>query len=562
MPHSQDLAVVRNVPEGKLTFSLTIRNLDKQINMCRSADEDMADFMQRFTANVTKVIEKRNKRTKTESPATMVDIAFTKDGKKVEFQGQTATEFFKQPDLKLDLMESVYDIALNPPMIQKGRFSETILTGFFFYPHRLEYESAAPNKTVFEWYVSPQYAPFDNNARKQFELARTTWTKHSEGFFFKPQDCDEHRYVRVVCRPHNDNGEEGLPYEIISQYPVSAGPRNCPFETRNFKADNGPNDFRILTYNLLADLYADSDYSRTILHPQCPAYALDISYRKLLILKELLGYDADIMCLQEVDQKIFDHDLKPILSTYGYDGEFDLKGGKVSEGLACFWNTEKFKLVDTQRFIISDSILSNHSMVEMLEANSMLKESFAKRTTALKVVVLESVLNPKRRLIVGITHLYFRPDADHIRLLQASLCLDHLQEISDQFKASHPDFDYSVILAGDFNSTPPFGVLEFMRKGFISDEHPDWSSCKGEEVKGVSVHHKFKLDSACGTPKYTTYTKAFSDCIDYIFYPTEKMTVKNVLPFPLEEELEQCQGIPHINFPSDHISCVADLSWK
>ena len=37
---------------------------------------------------------------------------------------------------------------------------------------------------------------------------------------------------------------------------------------------------RFVTYNLLADLYADSDYSRTVLHPQCPPYALDMDYRK------------------------------------------------------------------------------------------------------------------------------------------------------------------------------------------------------------------------------------------------------------------------------------------
>jgi len=47
--------------------------------------------------------------------------------------------------------------------------------------------------------------------------------------------------------------------------------------------------FRVVTYNLLADLYTDSDYSRDILYPYCPHYALDIEYRKQLIVKELLG---------------------------------------------------------------------------------------------------------------------------------------------------------------------------------------------------------------------------------------------------------------------------------
>ncbi len=52
-----------------------------------------------------------------------------------------------------------------------------------------------------------------------------------------------------------------------------------------------------MSYNLLADLYADSDFSRTSLHPQCPPYALAIDYRKQLMLKEVLGFHADIVCL-------------------------------------------------------------------------------------------------------------------------------------------------------------------------------------------------------------------------------------------------------------------------
>jgi hypothetical protein len=44
-----------------------------------------------------------------------------------------------------------------------------------------------------------------------------------------------------------------------------------------------------VSYNILADLYADSEVSRKQLYPYCPPYALSIDYRKQLILKELLG---------------------------------------------------------------------------------------------------------------------------------------------------------------------------------------------------------------------------------------------------------------------------------
>lgn len=47
--------------------------------------------------------------------------------------------------------------------------------------------------------------------------------------------------------------------------------------------------FRIISYNILADTYADSDFSKDVLFPYCPQYALDMDYRKQLILKEIIG---------------------------------------------------------------------------------------------------------------------------------------------------------------------------------------------------------------------------------------------------------------------------------
>ena len=47
--------------------------------------------------------------------------------------------------------------------------------------------------------------------------------------------------------------------------------------------------FRTVCYNILADTYADSDFSRTVLYPYCSPYALAIDYRKQLLLKEIIG---------------------------------------------------------------------------------------------------------------------------------------------------------------------------------------------------------------------------------------------------------------------------------
>ena len=44
-------------------------------------------------------------------------------------------------------------------------------------------------------------------------------------------------------------------------------------------------------------------------------------------------------------------------------------------------------------------------------------------------VVLDSVDNSKKRIVVANTHQYFHPDADHIRLLQSSMTLTYLEHL-------------------------------------------------------------------------------------------------------------------------------------
>ena len=107
-----------------------------------------------------------------------------------------------------------------------------------------------------------------------------------EGFFYMTSNEDINRYIKLEITPKIGD-RIGLKHEIISKNSIGAGPGHCPFEDRHaFTSEKlGPKEFRVVTYNLLADLYADSEFSRTVLHPQCPAYALDIAYRKSLFIK-------------------------------------------------------------------------------------------------------------------------------------------------------------------------------------------------------------------------------------------------------------------------------------
>jgi CCR4-NOT transcription complex subunit 6 len=56
-----------------------------------------------------------------------------------------------------------------------------------------------------------------------------------------------------------------------------------------------PGTFTVLSYNVLADLYATSD-----MYSYCPPWALSWAYRRQNLLREIVQYRADILCLQEV----------------------------------------------------------------------------------------------------------------------------------------------------------------------------------------------------------------------------------------------------------------------
>lgn len=64
-------------------------------------------------------------------------------------------------------------------------------------------------------------------------------------------------------------------------------------------------------------------------------------YRCQLIMKEILTYRADIICLQECDKKVFNTYYRPLLcNSFNYTGAFFNKDSAVSEGCACFINND------------------------------------------------------------------------------------------------------------------------------------------------------------------------------------------------------------------------------
>lgn len=61
--------------------------------------------------------------------------------------------------------------------------------------------------------------------------------------------------------------------------------------------------FTVLSYNILSDAFATND-----IYNYCPSWALSWPYRRQNLLREIVGYRADIVCLQEVNTQAHGND--------------------------------------------------------------------------------------------------------------------------------------------------------------------------------------------------------------------------------------------------------------
>lgn len=477
---------------GDKSFQFSFRytnadlNVDRQFNLSRSPDESIAKFLKRLDTNLDKILAKKRKRKAKKNPSIEPepvkedyvesgDIALLRNEDVIDLDVPCQTLFENPSQITLRVFGTPYKIKVNVPWITSMGLPGSILAGFPVYP--ADFEAVHTDKTIsqFIWYRNC------SKATTASQVYQNAWEEVGKGYLYTPTVSDIDCRLKLRCVPANQE-QTGPIMEAESPNTVEAGPGQCPFETRHVftREKLTGRHFRVTSYNILADVYASTDYSRDVLFPYCPPYALAIDYRKQLIIKELIGYNSDIICLQEVDRKIFETDLYPTLSTFCYGGIFTRKGEDLSEGVATFYDERRFEKIRTESRVMSQNVQSPGfgSVWEKIE-NETVKERFLGRNTTVQATVLRSKDDPSEILVVGNTHLYFQPDADHIRLLQGYYALTYCQEIARETRESYgsqAEANVRIILCGDFNSTPDCGIYQLMTTSHVPEDHKDWSS--------------------------------------------------------------------------------------
>ncbi|GMH36394.1 hypothetical protein BSKO_04262 [Bryopsis sp. KO-2023] len=343
--------------------------------------------------------------------------------------------------------------------------------------------------------------------------------------------------------------------------------------------------FRAVTYNILANCYA---YEPENLH--CPREVLLWESRSPRILAELESYDADIVCLQEVEKNAFEEVFEPKFLSNGYEGLYCSKSPLVpqgfEEGVALFYRTSMFDRIASQ----SDLFSSNFSKA----GTGQFFKAVRTRGDSYIMALLDHKPSGVPLLTCNV-HPYAHPKWPDVRMAQMHSLMGCISTFME--RQALPK-DPKIMIMGDFNSiwrkleTDRYdniegrylvsGVHKLLTEGSVDEyhlHHPFKRNHTGRIASGKIKLRDEVFDSgglffesaymmANGSePLVTHFTSEVKTCYDYIFMSRDDFSVVETLELPYDTagirdpKHVKMLRLPNAKFPSDHLALGATLEF-
>eukprot|EP00316_Scyphosphaera_apsteinii_P004727 CAMPEP_0119298266 /NCGR_PEP_ID=MMETSP1333-20130426/469_1 /TAXON_ID=418940 /ORGANISM="Scyphosphaera apsteinii, Strain RCC1455" /LENGTH=503 /DNA_ID=CAMNT_0007299329 /DNA_START=234 /DNA_END=1745 /DNA_ORIENTATION=+ len=420
------------------------------------------------------------------------------------------------------------------------------------------------------------------------EAAEQKWVEVADTMSYTPTTDDVGHMLKLACTPLSPDGQKrGMAKTLKTNYviapPSPPTPRRMLLVRNNVVVSVGKPGaartnanrlgFTLLTYNVLAEIYATSDA-----YPYCAPWALPWNYRRRGILRELINYRADVMCLQEVQADHYENFLEPELAKYCYAGvykcktrEFMGRYGKM-DGCAILYRRDKFSIVPGGVHDVEfNAIARARHSADKRSLNRLLKDNVA------QVVLLEMIAphpSTRRQLLVANTHINASPEFDDVKLWQTQHLLLEIERVMTHHSGSTSAIP--LVVAGDFNSLPGSEPHTLLASGGIQLENGDPYGLLGS----LPLRHTMPLRSAMATvgahanasaeshelqrmePPYTNYTAHFVGTLDYIFYTYDRLSVGGLLQMVEDGQVQEHTALPSPLFSSDHVPLLSEFHFK
>ncbi|KNA23711.1 hypothetical protein SOVF_022520 isoform A [Spinacia oleracea] len=325
--------------------------------------------------------------------------------------------------------------------------------------------------------------------------------------------------------------------------------------------------FSVISYNILAQVFVKSSY-----FPHSPKPCLRWKARSQAVSTVLGSFGADFLCIQELDE--YDSFYRDNMKQLGYSSIYIQRSGKKRDGCGIFYKQASAELVLQENIEYNDLVKTidgetNSSVTD--SAVSVDGEETEEKGTendrgdpndprvrlkrdCVGIMAAFRLKNPSQHLIIiANTHIYWDPKWADVKLAQAKYLLARL----DQFKTLvSENFERipSVIVTGDFNSTPGDQVYNYLISGNSASEST--VECPDELPIPLSSVY------ACtrGEPAFTNCTPGFTGTLDYIlFSPSGCIQPVSYLELPDEDSPSVAGGLPNYQHPSDHLPIGAEF---
>lgn len=373
------------------------------------------------------------------------------------------------------------------------------------------------------------------------------------------------------------------------------------------------NSFTVMTYNILADFL-----TTTFQFPYTTPETRNWENRKKEILKEIMYYQPDVICLQEV-QTVHNPDSTDITNNTpnsksnntvhhtpnntGNNDKNDKSNGKSDKndknndsndknnnnnendhlwffvsnliGYEYIYKRKtKYKGPQTIGPDIGNAIFYNKAKFSLVSRHDVEFERIlwkeCKKDVSTRVmlghghpqVAVFGYLNhipSGKNIFVATTHICSDYQIPYIQLRQVRACLNELQRYNKQ-KAP-------IVLAGDFNTQPESAVYHFLATGHVPKcHHATLHGVLKGLPQNLEFHHEVGLASAYAKvlgrePRCTNVTHEFEGTLDYLWYSKKSLRPMAVLDIPPHSCLKEEIGLPSKKFPSDHLPLLCKFKF-
>ncbi|KAG7389709.1 RNA exonuclease ngl2 [Phytophthora pseudosyringae] len=350
--------------------------------------------------------------------------------------------------------------------------------------------------------------------------------------------------------------------------------------------------FRFMSFNVLADYLVENDRKK---EPAKRHQKYDWGYRSVRLVKEILRWSPHIVNLQEVDH--FEDFFEPKLEKAGFVGVYKRRTGETThDGCAIFVKKSMFRIVSSHpiEYHVPDHPVLNRDNIA-LTAVVEAKNGTNGSGTA--------------RFVVANTHLLFNPNRGEIKLAQLDMLLKHLTSLRQEHGPMLP-----ILLSGDFNLAPHSPLYHFLSTGELdasglsryglSGQNLDTYALKkaarinendrarhngngtafgkfniarvqrndfrafkpsttySHEFDFASAYAQLPDDKCTGEPKFTIFHSGSKGTVDYIWYTRSSVHCHGVVEMIPAGLLFKGDELPTTEHSSDHLSLVADFSWR